>query len=211
MVVERLPEIAWPAKLNWLRTLGVDAVTLTIPPPIPGLEPLARAERFGVPTFLYRVVRPAPETWWPSRVDRVTRPSEALARVGSSPDPVAQVVAPADIEQSPAGRSRLISETPDRIEIEVESGSGGLAVIRRAYHPILRASSGGVELPTLPVNLTLTGVLVPPGRHRVVLRVSEWPAFASGGLAVIAALILGWLAAGGGPPARPGRVRSSGS
>ena len=206
MVVERLPVMPWSAKLNWLRTLGVDAVTLTVPPPIHGLELAARADRFGVPTYLYRVVSPAPETWWPRRVHRVGRPSEALARVGAAPDSVSEVVAPAAVEQSPQGRSRLVSEAPDRIEIEVESASGGLAVVRRAYQPILRAFSGGVELPTLPVNLTLTGVLVPAGRHRVVLRVQEWPALVSGGLAVLAALGLVWIAVTGGPIPR----RSSG-
>ncbi len=206
VLVERLPAMSWPEQLNWLRTLGVEAITLTAPPPVPGLVPMAREDRFGVATRLYRVVRPAPETWWPERIEEADRPSEALARVGRSRDPLAVVVAPATVDQSPGGSSRLLSETPDRIEIEVESASGGLAVVRRAFHPILRASTGGSELATIPVNLVLTGVLVPAGRHRVVLRVSEWPIAVAGGVAVAAAAVLLWIVVTRGSAFRP-RVR----
>ncbi|HUR02365.1 MAG TPA: hypothetical protein VM347_07495, partial [Nonomuraea sp.] len=63
---------------------------------------------------------------------------------------------------------------PDRIELEVES-DGGLAVVQRAYQPLFEAQSEGRKLRTVPVDLNLLGVEVPPGRHRVVLSVSSWP------------------------------------
>ena len=78
---------------------------------------------------------------------------------------------------------RLLSAAPDRIEIEVESG-GGVAVVRRAYQPLLLARTAGRRLPTVPVDLVLLGVVVPPGKHRVVIAASAWPEILAGAIAL---------------------------
>jgi hypothetical protein len=78
---------------------------------------------------------------------------------------------------------RLLSAAPDRIEIEVESG-GGVAVVRRAFQPLLVARTAGGRLPTIPADLVLLGVVVPPGKHRVVIEASAWPEILAGAVAL---------------------------
>jgi hypothetical protein len=59
---------------------------------------------------------------------------------------------------------------------------------------VIRAEAGGRRLETLPVNVMLLGVVVPPGTHRVRVSVSAAPEIAAaavGLLALAAALALG--------------------
>ena len=63
----------------------------------------------------------------------------------------------------------------------------GVAVVRRAFQPLLRASIEGREIPTVPVNLAQIGVLVPAGKHRVVISASAGPEIAA---AVVAGIVL---------------------
>ena len=72
-------------------------------------------------------------------------------------------------------------------------GEGGVLVLRRAYQEMLVAETGNRELETIPVNLCLLGVLVPPGSHRVTVTVSRWPEMISGLIALAALLVLLWL------------------
>ena len=88
--------------------------------------------------------------------------------------------------------------------MEVDS-PGGLLVLRRAFQPLYRATSAGRPLATLPVDLALLGVELPPGRHRVVLAVPAGPEVAA---AVAAAAALAAALALGLWPARP-RARGS--
>ena len=88
----------------------------------------------------------------------------------------------------------------DRIEIEVE-GEGGVLVVRRSFHPIYRAVAQEsplepnhepgqeLELATLPVDLVLLGVQVPPGRQRVVLEVSAGPEWMAAAVALVVLLL----------------------
>ena len=180
--ITRLP---WPERRPWLRVIGADAAVLHDPPDAVGLPLLDTAVHQGAVTRLYAVDDPAPPAWWPRRVVHVEGPRAALARVAALDDPVATVVAAEAIEQDPEGRVRLISERPDRIEIEVASRHGGLAVVRRCYHPLFRArladgdagrtAKGRDRLGLVPTQLTLLGVVVPPGEHRVVIDVDPMP------------------------------------
>jgi hypothetical protein len=74
------------------------------------------------------------------------------------------------------------------MEIDV-AGQGGLLVLRRAFQPLYTASAEGKPLPTLPVNLSLLGVEVPPGTHRVRVAVSAGLEKLAGGVAVAAFLV----------------------
>ncbi|HUO87263.1 MAG TPA: hypothetical protein VM617_07715 [Thermoanaerobaculia bacterium] len=191
----RLARADWPRRLPWLRTMGVDAVVAHhLPPPVAGLEPVARAPRHGVDSWLLRVESPAPEAWWPRRVEVAPGPAAAFDQVSRQADPLATVVASRPLAHDPSGRVELVANGPDRIEVEVESGGGGLLVLRRSYHPIYRARSAGEALDTQPVNLTLLGVAVPPGRHRVVVDVDGRPEGAAAGVSLavlaVAAVVL---------------------
>ncbi|HEX2252427.1 MAG TPA: hypothetical protein VHQ65_04070 [Thermoanaerobaculia bacterium] len=192
----QLARAPWRARVPWLRAVGVEALVTHRPvPPHPDLALLDRAERHGQPSRLYAVRDPAPAAWWPRAVEASAGPEAALARVAALGDPVATVVAPRAVEHDPAGAVRLVAARAGRIELAVASRDGGLVVVRRNYHPLYHARAAGHGLETLPVNLVLTGVVVPPGEHRVVLAVGSGPERLAGGMALLtvaAALLLAW-------------------
>jgi len=177
-----LARSGWPERTAWMRVVGLDALVLFAEPGTPGLRLLDATERYGVKTRLYGVTDPAPAVWWPQRIVPAPAPADALRAVTAGSDPIAAVAAP-PVPHTPGGRVRLLSAAPDRIEIEVESG-GGVAVVRRAFQPLLVARTAGRRLPTVPVDLVLLGVVVPPGRHRVVISASAWPEILAGAIAL---------------------------
>ncbi|MEM7049400.1 MAG: hypothetical protein AAF604_07060 [Acidobacteriota bacterium] len=168
-----LARMDWQQRVNWMRTLGVEAAVVFEPPATTGLRTLDSAVRGGVPTILAAVDNPAPVAWWPRRVVATDGPLDSLRRVAERADPLSVALAPQAIDQG-AGRVWLVASGPDRLELEV-SGEGGLVVVQRSFHPLWQARSGEQRLDTLPVDLTLTGVRVPAGDHRVVLAVSSGP------------------------------------
>ncbi|HWN41919.1 MAG TPA: hypothetical protein VNW71_06830, partial [Thermoanaerobaculia bacterium] len=115
-------------------------------------------------------------------------PPAALWAVSNMPDPIASVVVSEPVEHRPGGRVRLLSDEPDRIELEVE-GPGGLAIVRRAWQPLFEARTDGrtdgKKLRTVLVDLNLMGIEVPAGKHRIVLEVPAWPEIAAGVVAVL--------------------------
>lgn len=184
-----LARAPWPARAAWLRALGVDAVVAHRPPPAPGLRAIERVERHGAETWLWAVESPAPAAWWPERVESAPGPQAALGRVAALADPVATVVAARPVEHAAGGTARLVEAAADRVVVDV-GGGGGLLVVRRAYHPLFTATSGDRALATLPVQVELTGVEVPPGDHRVVLAVDSTPEAVAGAVALTGLLAL---------------------
>jgi hypothetical protein len=82
-----------------------------------------------------------------------------------------------------------VTSEPDRVVLAVR-GDGGLVVVRRAYQTIWRARAGGEELPVLPADVALTGIVVPAGEREVELFVPQGPArLALAGGASAAALL----------------------
>ncbi len=177
-----LARSGWPERTVWLRVAGLDALVLFADPGVPGLRLLDTTRRHGVETRLYAVTDPAPVVWWPRRIVPAPAPADALRAVTASSDPIAAVAAP-PVPHTPGGRVRLLSAAPDRIEIEVES-AGGVMVVRRAFQPLLVARTDGRRLSTIPVDLVLLGVVVPPGKHRVVIAASAWPEALAGAVAL---------------------------
>lgn len=183
LMLYNMPRLNGMQRLNWLRALGLDALVLFEDADIPGLRLLDRAERYGVQSRLYRIENPAPEAWWPERVRVAGSPPTALWVVSNTVNPLTDVVVNEGVAHKSRGQVRLLVNEPDRIEMEVE-GDGGLAVVRRAYQPLFVARSEGKKLRTVPVDLNLLGVEVPPGRHRVVLSVSSWPEWLAAAVAL---------------------------
>jgi hypothetical protein len=94
------------------------------------------------------------------------------------------------------GEVTVLSSSPDRLRLVVES-PGGVLVVRRSYHPLYRAEAIGVgeSLHTFPVNLVLLGVEVPKGRHEVELSISCWPEVLASAVALLTlagALVVAW-------------------
>jgi len=93
----------------------------------------------------------------------------------------------AHLEQG-RGAARLLEGSADRVVVEVE-GAGGIVALRRAFQPLLVATDEtGRTLTTVPVHAALLGVVVPEGRHRVVVAVDDRPTVAAGVTALLAAL-----------------------
>jgi len=113
----------------------------------------------------------------------VSGPASAASTLGKLT--LRQVGASCEIASS--ARITLGEESPDRLEVDVW-GDGGLLVLRRAFQPLFKASAGGRPLPILPVNLSLLGVEVPPGNHRVWIEVGAGPEILAGGIAILAFL-----------------------
>jgi len=195
LLVVNLPRLGWPERVRWMRAVGLDAAVLLDDLELPGLTRLDRVDRAGVPTYLFAVEGTAPDAWWPERIEPVVNPVAAIERVASLDDPVTTVVVSRPVEHRPGGTVRLLAAEPDHLELEV-SGSGGVVAVRRSYQHLWTARTGDRELPILPLNLTLMGVEVPPGDHRVRLEVSAWPEGLAGGIALVAAVcslaMLGW-------------------
>ena len=186
----------WPRRLPWLRKVGVEAITASQPiptgpdgPRLVAIEPWGRES-----SYLYTLHGSAPAAWWPRRVTTAANPAiayEQIAADGQRAEPTETAVLPFAVPHAPDGLVRLLSSAPDRVEIAV-SGGGGVAVVRRAFQPLWRARTGTSALQVIPVDLALTGVVVPPGEHRVELYVSpapEWMA-AAVALATLLALIV---------------------
>lgn len=189
-----LARLRWSSRMSWFRVLGLDAmVTYLEPVEIEGLALEEVVERLGEKTWLYRVEDPAPEAWWPRSLRSVPGPRDALGWVSFSQDPIGEVAVPTALEHVAGGRILEVVQEPDRIEIEVES-AGGMAVIRRAYQPLLEArTEGGEPLLTAPANLLLTAVEVPPGRQRIILEVAQWPEGLASAVALLAGILSLWL------------------
>jgi hypothetical protein len=120
------------------------------------------------------------------------------------------VVSARAVAHSAGGRLDLLAEAPDRMRLRIES-DGGLAVVRRAYHPMWRARAENSELPVVPANLVLMGIEMPPGAHEVVLEISAQPEAAAGlvaGATVALLAVAGFATRSGGRPWSPGRGRA---
>jgi hypothetical protein len=179
---------------NWIRSLGAGAVVLDETPDTPDLQLLGVGDRFGGASRLYAVRDPAPTVWWPRSVATARNAGQAFTYVSRAADPVVNVIASRPVAHHPEARVVLYEETPDRIGVDVWGG-GGLLVLRRAFQPFYRATAGGRPLPTLPVNLCLLGIEVPPGNHRVWVEVTAGPEVAAGlvaWLAFVAAAVAAW-------------------
>ena len=194
-VLLHFPSLDGDGRANWMRALGVQAAVLN---ETPGTSELRNSSSAGDSSSLFAVRDPAPPVWWPGSVTAAESAGQAFRFVSRAPDPVAGVIAARSVVHHLGARVVLRTETPDTIEIDV-AGQGGLLVLRRAFQPLYTASAEGKPLSTLPVNLSLLGVEVPPGTHHVRVAVSAGPEKLAGGVAVVAFLVALGLAWRNGP------------
>ncbi len=71
-------------------------------------------------------------------------------------------------QKSLAGSANVKYITPDRLSVEVETGSSGFLVVSEQYYPGWRAYIDGKETPVYAVDGILRGVLLSEGKHTVV-------------------------------------------
>jgi hypothetical protein len=208
----QIRDVPWSERARWLEVVGADLLVSPEPLEVPALELAAIHKAYGVRSFFFRTLSPAPEAWWPESLVVASSPLDAFERVARSPAGSLPGIVPQSIELAdggsgvqghrPGGKVEVLAMESDRVELEVES-EGGLVVVRRAFQPLLRARIAGREIPTLPANLCLLGVVVPAGRHRVEIGVSSLPE-------IVAAVVAGTVAAALGLVLLVGRSRHRG-
>ena len=112
-------------------------------------------------------------------VDRVVAPGddETLVRLMMSPLFEARRVALASDDAatglypgSAGCRIRWVEDEPDRIALDVEDSATAFVVVADTYFPGWRATVDGVAAPIHRVDQLVRGVVVPAGRHRLVMR-----------------------------------------
>jgi hypothetical protein len=75
---------------------------------------------------------------------------------------------PARAAPGPVGRAAFVSEEPERLVVEAVARRRSALVLADLHYPGWHATVGGREVELRRVNYLLRGVLLPPGRHRVV-------------------------------------------
>jgi hypothetical protein len=197
LVLFNLPKFDLAQRLRWLRILGTDRLVQFEEIEKPGDRGMvlrARADWAGTESRLYELQGVQPRASWPARVELGANPAAVLRTVTfGGEDPVTTAVVPQAVVQRAGGAVELLSETPSRLDLR-SHGPGGLVVVRRGYQPLYQARADGARLDTVPVNLVLLGVVVPPGDRTVTIDVAAWPEWAAAGVAIPMALAALWFA-----------------
>jgi hypothetical protein len=140
--------------------------------------------------------------WMPQTIARVlTTADVGMAFRTTSPARVGWVLGMEAPALPSTCTGRVISVEPDALgqsaAITVEAETDCVVVVATNYVEALHATSGGAELPVFPVDIALTGILVPPGTHTITLGPQPYaPLWARAGtwLGLIALATALWLA-----------------
>jgi hypothetical protein len=127
-------------------------------------------ERFHTAPQKYLRLHCSTPAWFVARVISSRDVYEEASIVGAPWfDERTTAVAAKAMEVAPARLLRY-RERPQSIEIEAVAGGPALLVVNQTYFRSWVVRSGMTALPTIPVDIDRLGVIVPPGRHRLVLR-----------------------------------------
>jgi hypothetical protein len=172
--------------------------------PGPGWVPVGREDGWT----LYRLRDPLPRASVLDEWEVVESESEALRRVTSSlfdpsrqgvleePVPIGPGPSSEGGEPAPPPSARYRPLGPQAARVDVSVPAPGLLVVRNAYDPNWSASLDGRPVELLRVDFFLQGVVVPPGRHVLLLRYDDpWVGYGLLGSSLSLAALLGAAAA----------------
>ena len=141
---------------------------------VPGPRPFAFAAD--------RLVAARGEDGWAAAVVAAGRAATGLAVVdpADAPWPLPAVLSPATV--------RVATRAPARIVLNVDSAGPGpsFVAVNQTWDTGWRARCDGQSLPLVRTDLSLSGVLVPGGRHRVVLTYRSLPVAFGAGITLVA-------------------------
>jgi hypothetical protein len=157
---------------------------------------LRRAENFGQEIFVYEIVDVAPQVGFLPTVLRAPTVTEGLLMLRSPEfEPRAMVVLPGAGPARPGmrGEVKVVAESAERLEVEVEAPTPGVLVWRRAHLSLYRATIDGAPAPVVPANVHRIGVELPSGNHRVRIWADRAPTRWSFVVALLGAAMLPFL------------------
>ncbi len=180
-------------RVQVLRSLGVDYLLLERPLAEPdlGVVSVAGPEPDGG-GYVYRLEGSLQEVQLLGTVEAAASVDEALRRLmepSFDPRRVALLPGAFPPQIGPPGTAKLVSSSSERIEIAVDSASGGVLVVRRAFLPIWKARIDDQPAAPVPAQISRLGVRVPPGSHRVIFEIDsrpKWVAVGLSGFALVA-------------------------
>ncbi|HET7295104.1 MAG TPA: YfhO family protein, partial [Vicinamibacteria bacterium] len=191
-----------PLAVRLLRLGGVGFVVTVDDKPWPGLAPVAAIESvFRNPIRVLAVPEPQPRAYLVGEA-RVEPVADAIRTLGSSDfDPAREVVLDegtalrAAAGEAFEGRLTELERRPDRWRFETQAERPAALVVLEAYERGWRARLDGLATPLVRANALFRAVMVPPGRHQVVMEYRPpalgWGAALSAtGVAALAALAL---------------------
>jgi hypothetical protein len=146
--------------------------------PVLPAPPVADLLLPGPPVWIYRLSGASARVR--ISASSVAAGTDSLGLVGTSADwvPEDKQIAPSRPTALPSaeyrGVARIESLTPDRVEAVVTSAEGGLLVLRDIYYPGWFAEVDGKPTPVQRADILFRAVKVPPGIHRVILRLAPF-------------------------------------
>lgn len=150
-------------------------------------------ERFRAAPAKYVRLHCSRPAWFVTRVVPAgTIYEEAAILESAAFDETTSAVAARPMPVSPA---RLLNyrERGQSIEMDVEAAGPALLVVNQTYFRSWMAMSGITDLPIMPVDIDRLGVVVPPGRHHLVLRFGRFRGAVAAAWALSALTLLGAL------------------
>lgn len=167
------------ARRDLLDELSVELVISNVPVRIPGCEPIAASAnvrsfhfyegmRTG-PLFIYRNTQARPYARFATKVEALPTDQAIVRRMAGEPLSGQAYIKGQSAPAADGGRASLKAYRPGFAQISTHSKVKQLLVAAETYHPGWQAKVDGIPTPVTAVNLTLTGIWLHPGDHRVEL------------------------------------------
>jgi len=189
-------------RLALLGASGVDTLLLDrllAPEAAAGARLVGRIPSFGREVYAYQLrVRSEPVQLVGEvlRAPDLTAAFGRLTAPGFDPRKQAVLIGEGEAHSGPAGTVDVETSEPERLVATVDSRDGGLLTTWRAWLPLYRAWVDGEEVETVPANMHLLAVPVPPGKHRLELATDRRPLGWSACGSILGLLGLGGLGVG---------------
>ena len=167
-------------RLRLLASWGVQRLLMNHPldPPQPRARLRAQIPSFGQTLYIYEIVDHAPLAFLARRLfpaPHLNAAYQTLSRPGFDARTDAVLPGEGPPARHSGGRVWMVSQGPERIELEIEVGKGGgFLVVQRSEH-LWGALIDGRPAEIVPANLYRLGLKVPEGRHRIVFWIDRQP------------------------------------
>ena len=180
--LELLTRLLWasddapPARVRLLQLGGVGHVVALHRTGFEALDEVGRFPSvYAEPIRVFRVPEPLPRTYVVEGTRLATDPEALVALLDVGFDFRREVLLAEGLparraDAGFAGKSRLVTYLPDRVEMEVSANRAGVVVLLDSFDPGWRAWVDGKPERVLRANLSFRAVPVPPGPHRVEMR-----------------------------------------